>query len=169
MIDAVAEFLQRTLTALDGLGTAGAIYISALSAGLFSVGSMYTSRKTVRERETINLVNDTSWDADFIVARDKFAELRDSHNGLVNCSNDTTSDDYKKVIQFLNYYELVAIGVRNGILSEAVFKKFFLSRYVKDWQAAKAFVEAVRTNSDNPRLYVQYEWLAKKWTRKAKT
>lgn len=148
---------------LNGLGAPVAILLSAFAAGVFSLCTMFWSRKIVRDRATIDLVNRTAWDGDFIKARNVFAKLREEPNGLVNCCNDVTSADYKAVIQFLNHYELVAIGTGNGILSEAVFKKFFRTRYVKDWQAAKAFVEAVRANSGNELLYVEYEKCARKW------
>ncbi len=147
-----------------GLGaSAGAILFSAFLAGIYAFVTLMWNRKTVRDRETIVLLNQTSWDHDYIKVRNLFAKHRDNHNGLTTCCNDTETEDYKSIIQFLNYYELIAIGIQNGILSESVYQMFFLTRYVKDWQKSKAFIAQVRINSKNELIFIQFEALAKKW------
>ncbi len=150
-----------------GLGvTAGAIIFSALMAALFATITLMWNRKTVRDRETIDLVNRTVWDGDYIIASDTFSRLRDQENGLTNCCNDTDSSDYKTVLQFLNHYELIAIGIGSGILAKKVYQRFHRTRFVRDYQQAKPFIEACRIRAKNDRIYSEFEFLAKKWEKK---
>ena len=150
-----------------GLGaSAWAILFSAIMAGVYAFFSSMWNRKTVRDRETIVLLNQTSWDKDYIQARNTFAKHRDNANGLTKCCEDPNSEEYIAIVQFLNYYELIAIGIGHGILSASVYQSFFRTRYVKDWQKSKAFIASIRINSKNELIFIKYEELAKKWEKK---
>lgn len=121
------------------------------------------SRKTTRDRETIAIINQYVWDKDYLEAKDKFVHLRDT-TGLQACCNEPDSDTARAVAKVMNHYELLSIGINRGILSGKIFSDFYMTRFVRDWQAAQSYIVTVREkNGNNARIFGEFEKLAKSW------
>lgn len=67
------------------------------------------------------------------------------------------------LIDSLNAYEFVATGIREGAFDEATFKRLRHSVLVRDWYAWETFVGEFRKTRNQPTVYKEFEWLAKKW------
>ena len=155
--------------------TSHAIIASAIFAALFTCTAMLLSRKSSKESATIDIIHTTAWDHDFITTRESFKSLRDSDEGLISCIGKKDSAEFSHVLKMLNHYELVAIGIHAGILSDKIYGKYYRTRFVCDWFAAKSFIEDLRRHllSKNKRktgtvIFVEFERLATKWARKYK-
>ena len=72
---------------------------------------------------------------------------------------------YATTLSFLNYFELIAIGIEKRAIDEDLYKVWFKSAYVGTWDRATGFVEWLRLLDNGRRkvAYVQFEQLAKKW------
>lgn len=148
--------------------TTGAILFSAAIA----LAAVWVARKTTRERETVALIFKFHWDNDYIRARNVFKRVRDSDTGLVACINGNNSKDqkdqtdYDAVLQIMNHYEMISVGINSGILSAEIYDRYYRTRFVKDWIEAKALIAEERRVADNDRLFVEFETLAKNWAEK---
>ena len=55
------------------------------------------------------------------------------------------------------------MAIKNRIIDEDLYKEWFCTAYVRTWRDAHSFVIEMRKEIENPRLYFQFEQLAKKW------
>lgn len=91
-----------------------------------------------------------------------------------------TSEDEKetrrKIQHFLNHYELVSIGILGGSLHEKTYRDWMMSVFVRDWNSASSYIQRERWKLNqstgkwiyNKRVYVNFEKLALKWSKKCK-
>lgn len=141
----------------------------ALLAALFAGIAIYTNRKNARDSATIQLIHSTSWDADFIKTRTSFNKLR--RDGVIDdCAKRKSGDDFAVIVKTLNYYELMAIGIDENIISGEIYARYFKSRFVLDWLAAKPFVEILRAEhnrgpgeASGKVMWNEYQTLAEQW------
>lgn len=145
--------------------TAIAILLSAVIGAAVALRSIREQRSIARKRATIDLLARKEWDKSYLEARKNFNRLRDDSAGLVHwasISHDST--DEKSVIRdTLNDYELIAIGIKEDILDERVYKRWFRSTLINDWEQAEAYIMEVRRNTSAPKIFCEFEELAKKW------
>ncbi|MCP4327556.1 MAG: DUF4760 domain-containing protein [Alphaproteobacteria bacterium] len=145
--------------------TAGAILISASVAACAAIGSIREQRKIAKKRATLDLLSRKEWDSDYIEARKVFLGLRDEDPGLVEWAK----PEHRKTPQVtnikntLNDYELIAIGIKENILDEELYKRWFRSSFLKDWHKSRDFIVTLRERDGVPTLFCEFEWLAKKW------
>ena len=63
----------------------------------------------------------------------------------------------------LNRYELVSIGVHQGIIDEESYRTWCRTTLVKDWTICKPFVAQLRQTTGTPVHYCEFEKLARRW------
>ena len=145
--------------------TAGAILLSAVIGAAVALCSISEQRKIARRRATIDLLARKEWDKYYLEDRKEFNRLRNDPKGLVHWASTSYDEtDEKSIIRnILNYYELIAVGIKEGTLDEEAYKRWFRSTLIKDWKQAKAFIMEVRRNTNAPTIFCELEELAKKW------
>ena len=100
-------------------------------------------------------------------ARVEFAKL--SSNGgaaLLGLVNPKKPDELKSaalVSAYLNHCELVAVSIRNRAMDEQMYKHWRRTTYTRTWGRAEAYIAAKRRTLNQPTLYTNFEWLAKRW------
>ena len=70
------------------------------------------------------------------------------------------------VASMLNHLELVAVAIKEGAFSEAIYENWNRSNYVDAWNKAESYVTERRKKADRPTAYINFEKLAQKWARK---
>ena len=80
-----------------------------------------------------------------------------SYNGRMLMAEDVL----KKVF---NYYEATAIGIKNGALNEAILRDWWRRSDVLDFIDFALYVFQRRLRDDAPKMFIEYEQLALKWT-----
>ena len=63
----------------------------------------------------------------------------------------------------INRCDLVAIGIKQGIIDKNIFKAYWRSSYVMDWSRCKEAVMLRRKFRNDPKLFCDFEELARKW------
>ena len=76
---------------------------------------------------------------------------------LLDAERDRTRKDAVFVYSYLNHFELVAIAIDEGIVSERLYAKWHRTSYVGIWNLAKEFVGELRERRKNPALFVNFE------------
>lgn len=66
-------------------------------------------------------------------------------------------------LSFLNYFEIIAVGIEEGTLSETLYRKWYESGYTSTWKLAAPFVLRWRAQEGRERAFVKFEALAKRW------
>lgn len=132
------------------------------------------------------------WDKDYIAARDIFNQLIDDQDRLRRLKekveerkhlmrsgewNDRLTDEERRdyencctelhhIRSVLNNYELICIGIREGIYDEAIYRRWYYGSFMTDWKKIRPFVERVRQESENPNpenIYRELQNLAERW------
>ncbi|EKN4111982.1 DUF4760 domain-containing protein [Yersinia enterocolitica] len=68
-----------------------------------------------------------------------------------------------KIQYILNFYERVAVSIKNGIFSEIMIKEVSYSTVVQNYGIAEPFIHAIREKQQLQTLYQEYEWLVTRW------
>ena len=153
---------SATLTAAEvaNIIQTGAIVISAIGV----IVTIVWANRIARKRATLDMVMAEMMDPTQIEQRREFIKLRDEGN-LVKYADpehaETSAPYY--IRDTLNTYELIAIGIKQGILCEKSYKDWARTTVVKEWMACKPFVTQMRQEAGVSTYYCEIEALAKKW------
>ncbi len=158
--------------------SAGAVLLSATGALTIGLFTVHRNREIAKRAKTIDILHQTAWDTDFIEARavfvrykrkkDKFSSLIDIDPEEPNLMKDRTS-----VQKILNHYELMATGIKEGIISEETYKRFSRTKVTSDAEAVRGFIMARRKNIKSEqtkfkqkpsKLWCEFLDLADRWS-----
>ena len=162
---AAPESNPSALVEYGPLITAGAILLSATIASAFAYFQIKAHERIARRRATLDLLVQKEWDRDYIEAKQQFNLLRDAEAGLKiwSAPEHRNSPQLQNIRSTLNDYELIAIGIREGIIDEQVYKTWFRGSFLKDWEASPSLILEIRKTDGASKAYIQLEWLATKW------
>ncbi|EQB33446.1 DUF4760 domain-containing protein [Sphingobium ummariense] len=73
---------------------------------------------------------------------------------------------YDIILRQVNRYELIALGIRQGVFNEKFYKMWFFSQVMRDYEKLSPFINETRQVFDNQAYFCEFESLAKRWDRK---
>ena len=171
--------------------SANAILFTGLTGASIALWAILSRRATVRRQLTITMLQEKLWDGDYIEKSDRFysllsdqtlvskqldgferAQLLKRSGTFANEPDDTKRelqaaiDDVRTIRTILNDRELIAIGIREGIYDDAIFKRYWYSTLLKERDAAELFI--MRTKrlvepDQRSRVYIEFQELAARW------
>jgi hypothetical protein len=146
--------------------TAGAILLSAIIGASVAVLAIAHQRGIARKRSIIDNLLRKNWDKDYIQIRKDFVRLREDRDALLEAAkqDNQSGDDASVIRSILNDYEIIALGIRRDILDERIFKLWFKTTFLNDYEKMRPFVAEVRQR--NRRAFVELEGLAEKWKKR---
>ncbi len=68
------------------------------------------------------------------------------------------------ILTYLNHYEIVAIAIDRGIISEDMYAMWFKDAYVKSWKKSEKFISHLKTIKNSETLYCEFCNLATRWS-----
>jgi hypothetical protein len=139
----------------------GAVVLSAVAA--FAV--INSARANGRKRSTLDLILHQESDRELIDARLKFNDIkagsvRIATYGSPRKKNSTKAQTIRKV---LNLHELTAVAIQEGVIDERVYRRWFNSTYVADYEATKGYISAARITYSNAHAFLEFERAAIRW------
>lgn len=151
---------------------------SAATAAYLSIQSIRTNRDIARKKATLDLIVQAESTEYYQIRYRAFTDIRKDEAGfsqIFKPSNPEIVKQRQMVLNYLNHYELIAMGIFEGILDESVYKNYMRSTIVRDWFAAKEFIDHIRAPSpdsgaDVPATaaFSNFERLALKWAPEVK-
>ena len=95
---------------------------------------------------------------------DKFSsKCQISNESKSNKDLKSISEQYQFVMTYFNYFELIALGIEEGIIDEEFYKKWYGSGVISVWNYSVEGIGALKVLRSNPRLYLNWQKLVKKW------
>lgn len=188
-LDSVACF--DWLIAFGGLARAFIIANPAPCATLFvgtvasviALGAILANQRIARQRETLNLIEKRESTEHYReISRIFFSLVRASGFDNLNVPS-THRQRYLRsaVLQYLNHYEMVSIGLRQKMLDEKFYRAWMEGAFVRDWNAAADFIQRERWKfrkreigypkgewSYRASIYANFQYLAEKWSPEAR-
>ncbi len=139
--------------------------------------SIRNTRAVARQKATIDLIEKAESTQHYRDQAAAFIKARDS--GKLGRLGDPKIDEdrllRRQVLGYLNHYELIAIGIEDNILDEAIYRKWMQSAAVADWNDAVPFIqdERWRLSADKthlvyrPEIFARFQKAAQRWSRDA--
>lgn len=136
-------------------------YIPTFATPLIGLVALYfawrniaNARRIARDKATLDLIEKRESTEHYRNIHETFRRLR-AGQGFAHLS-DASLPRHKRerrdVVDYLNHYELVAIGVQSKILDAGLYQKWMLGPFVRDWNAAREWIQRER-----------WEWDGKNW------
>ncbi|WP_284177272.1 DUF4760 domain-containing protein [Rhabdaerophilum sp. SD176] len=156
----LAEFIY-----IAPLVTAGTAVFSAMVASIWAYVNIRANRQMARDRAAIDLIFKREWDARYQQHRVTFNHLRASPEPLaVWFSHDRQHTEEANSIRYIfNDYELLALAMRKKVIDPRLYQAWFRGSMLTDFQAAESAIQVIRVLVGNPRLYDEWEKLARQW------
>ena len=132
-----------------------------------------SNRAMARLKATLDLIEKSESSDYYLRINRSFSQVR--REGLFD-RLDNPMTAWAQVLRtdvgaYLNHYELVALGIENAILDEAMYKAWMAGPFVRDWNAAADWLqrERWRRGSDGgmtyrASLYGSYQRIALRWS-----
>lgn len=147
-----ADQFDVLIASLNGIGSGGnswAVGISAVAITGAAIFAWIWQRGGIARRTlTFKTLEEQMWDKDFIEQRKIFVGLRENHGSsdLEDFAKEENDDDDKaqSIRIILNNYELMCIGIKQGVLDEEMIRQYHRSTWVKDYERMKPYIAAVR-------------------------
>lgn len=155
--------------------------IIAFGSAIIAYFSYRQSIKSNRQRATLELIEKAESTEFYRRNAEVFRSYRDKDTLLKlagSIKQNTPPKKWKLVSQdkaavkdYLNHYELVALGIKKGFLDEHTYKKWTRSSYRRTYYSSRDFIQRSRWKLDankqkylyNAKIYQNFENLALKW------
>jgi hypothetical protein len=148
--------------------------VTAIIAAWLALQSIENARDIARRKATLDLIEKTESSEHYRQLVETFLRIKDEglFVHMVDKSVAGLLPERGALIDYLNHYELVAIGVRNGVLDADMYRLWMQSAFVDTWNDAAAWVQAIRlrgrTKGDpqayNHKAYEHFAHLAARWS-----
>ncbi len=109
-----------------------------------------SARSTARQRATLDMIEKVEPAPHYRDLHAVFAyhRRRNSFHRLHDPVEEKDKKERQAVLDYLNHYELVSIGIRKKILDAEIYKDWMLSAFVRDWNVAAGFIDRERWKFD---------------------
>lgn len=151
----------------DAVPAIGAI-IAAISVTVAFFAFVYT-RRANRRRATLDMVMKTLLDEGAQKQYRKFREIvrrnekADDPFKMISLADPEhlDSEDRKSVLQQLNVYELMALGIRRKLFDEALYKRWYHNQFMTDYEGAVDLICALQEKKSS--IYCEASALYASW------
>lgn len=131
------------------------IAISAVIAFM----AMKTTRAVARQRATLDLIEKRESTGHYRKIAGTFSRIRRAE-GFAPLSNPRTEEekaDRLGVVDYLNHYELISIGILNNILDERIYRTWMRGPFTRDWNAAADWIQRERWKRQEDGSWTYYD------------
>jgi len=152
--------------------TPALVLLSAVIAWL----AMRNTRAVARQRATLDLIEKKESTEHYRILSRQFAELRQGA-GFMHLVDPVEADKpvRKAVIDYLNHYEIVSIGILEGILDERIYRAWMEGAFVRDWNAVTDWIQRERWKLRDDKweyrasIFENYQRVAGRWSNEARS
>jgi ribosomal protein S9 len=157
---AIASSIALIVAALAAWGQLQSLKIQIREARDGVLGQIDANKTTQRLAATLTLLMHTQTNPHWIENRQRFVTLRDSKDGLKKYAQGHSEEAFS-IRAMLNQYEMIAIGIGQGILDEQMYRTYYRGTALKDWTASIEFVTQERQENSN--YWIAFQHLAERF------
>jgi hypothetical protein len=149
------------------------VMVSAAASITAAFFGFRVTRSVARMRATLDLIEKAESTDYYRSLTKTFSRLRRG-KGFAHLNNPLEKDREERLqlIAYLNHYEIVAIGIRRGILDDDTYREWISGTLVRDWNAVAAYVQRERWKWDAEaqawlyaeQIYEAFQTLATRWS-----
>lgn len=148
----------------------GVVLLGVLVAIATIIYNVLTAKKT----QTANFLFESRQDAQYLESLHVLKQANRSGKSFRSyvfpCNGVTITDEEmierRKFQYILNFYERVAVSIREGIYNEEMIKRTSYSTVIETFDIAEPLIKAIREHIKSDTTYQEFEWLVKRWKKK---
>lgn len=128
--------------------------------------SIATARSLARKKQAADLLFASRSDLKLqagAVCIEQHHDSSDKNIRALAAKDRMHEDDAKTIRHILNHFELISVGIQNGIYDETIIKESWCGILVRTYEQALPFIQACRQRDGKETLYQEFEWLALRW------
>ena len=160
------------------------LLLMAISPIILAVGvhvatkNIAAAKETARKKATLDMIEKVESVPHYRQMHEAFSYHRkqSSFSRLHDPAETRDREERTKVLDYLNHYELVSIGIASEILDEDFYRNWMRGPFVRDWNAAADFIQRERWKFDdsedqwiyNAQLFASFQTYAVRWSEEAK-
>ncbi|HWA00090.1 MAG TPA: DUF4760 domain-containing protein [Caulobacterales bacterium] len=140
--------------------------VAVIASAIIAFLLYLQTQQLVARKEALESIRRQMTDRDLIkLFRHLAALLQRRRNDDLRplCAADKSDADRCTVVDALNYYEMLAIGIRVGAIDSATYKLWWRSGLVQHFVELQSFVEAERQHKSTPTAWIEFHSLAIEW------
>ena len=149
-------------------------FLSFIVSAIIALRALRNTRSVARQKATLDLIEKRESTEHYRAISRTYFELQ-SGPGFMHLVDPTPDDKplRKSVFDYLNHYEIIAIGIRQDILDERIYRAWMEGAFVRDWNAASEFIQRQRwKHADGAwqyraSIYENYQHVACRWSKDA--
>ena len=174
----VASSMQDWVPALISENIDLFVPLIFLISAIAAAWSIKSARDTARQRATLDMIEKVESTQYYRELHSTFAYHRrsNSFSKLHSPNEEKDKSDRASVLDYLNHYEIVSIGIRKGILDADIYRQWIEGPFIRDWNASSDFIQRERWKWDktnkhwhyHSKLFENYQEVAKKWSVEAR-
>lgn len=92
-----------------------------------------------------------------------FEDAQNYSELVKSMSEEQRSKFNRKLIQFLNYFEGIAISIKNEIVDEEICYDYAVLIYQEYYKIFNSYIKDKRVKDNMPQLYLDFEMIATRW------
>ena len=153
-----SEFaISEVVHALGGGAAFTFSYIDLLTPSIIAISAsialwgVFSARRLARQKATLDMIEKAESTPHYMAQHEVFSKHRNAGTLLTLNTAVANSElaDRRSVMNYLNNYELIAIGISEKILEENFYRKWMQGPFVRDWNAAGEFIQRERWKRDS--------------------
>lgn len=127
--------------------------------------------RTAKKTQTANFLFESRQDAQYIESLHVLKQVHRSGKSFRSyvfpCDGNEISEkemiERRKFQYILNFYERVAVSIREGIYNEQMIKRTSYTTVIETYDIAEPLIKAIREHINSETTYQEFEWLVKRW------
>lgn len=141
---------------------------------LVAIGTIIYNVRTAKKTQTANFLFESRQDAQYIESLHVLKQVHRSGKSFRSyvfpCDGNKVTEEEmverRKFQYILNFYERVAVSIREGIYNEQMIKRTSYTTVIETYDIAEPLIKAIREHIKSETTYQEFEWLVKRWKAK---
>lgn len=153
---------SRTIICVEPAAPDWRVYLTpflALVSIIVAYRAIVNARRMARQRATLDFIEKVESGDHYRHIVQTFSDLRrgPGFGDIMNPQTEQAKDLRRCVNDYLNHYEMVAIGIREGILDEKIYRDWMRGPFVREWNAAAEWIQNERWKRQPDGSWEYYE------------
>lgn len=138
---------------------------------LVAIGAIVYNVRTAKKTQTANFLFESRQDTQYIESLHTLKQVHRSGKSFRSyvfpCEGTAITEEEmaerRKFQYILNFYERVAVSIREGIYDEQMIKRTSFTTVIETHDIAEPLIKAIREHIKSETTYQEFEWLVKRW------
>lgn len=137
--------------------------VSVIASAKGVIYQVKKSRETSKRLKAFDVINSIEYKPVHENGLKVLREFNDNEKTISRLVEDKYSEQCDDILELLNHYEYLAVGVKEDILCEKTLRKANYTSFLIIYEGSEEFITSLRKKYDAPTVFSELEWMYKRW------